>query len=527
MGNKETVIIVHGTWAAPGGDAPCWYEPPAAGAKNFASKLDDALQQRGSPARCWAHCRDGGPSFNWSGGNTWIERATASRALASYVNDLQSAGWTCHIVAHSHGGNVVAEALPSIGRKKGGTGFDGTVTTLGTPYIDTLSPISRLIDRRLRFADWVAWFFYLAILLMAMYVAAMAFSINLPDPSQQNEEDRKILVAFRAAAAFLLVALLAMGALSFFRSRGGSGWGQYWTLLGKDTTHPPFILAIGSTFDEAWQLLHHVRSIGNPLLVDRNVVRYLYRAHKEYIRRSRELHRINGASVWSDLSWWSRSASVAFIALFVAGGLAIPYFYLVYAPTLGVNVAVMSATDHLVTLFAGGVGFFTWFALVSVGTFLWGRSLYSAVWSPIRWLSTQLRAFGALPQELATYIVRWRGWFTLQQLALGLEGYRFALPEVGRQPSYMPQAIFRYEDLPSDVEARALERRSEWLTRHFGDVSQTFSQIAVSAADISELLRLIANDLSLVHAAYYTDDQCIARVSDWIAQRTDRSGGKG
>jgi hypothetical protein len=55
---KETVIIVHGTWAAPELGASRWYQPvygtPSVG--GFVGKLDDALGERGSPARCWAHC---------------------------------------------------------------------------------------------------------------------------------------------------------------------------------------------------------------------------------------------------------------------------------------------------------------------------------------------------------------------------------------------------------------------------------------------------------------------------------------
>jgi hypothetical protein len=29
----------------------------------------------------------------------------------------------------------------------------------------------------------------------------------------------------------------------------------------------------------------------------------------------------------------------------------------------------------------------------------------------------------------------------------------------------------------------------------------------------------IENDETLVHAAYYTDDECIARIADWISGR--------
>src|SRR5580700_8970751 len=55
---KETVVIVHGTWAAPEPDKTQWYQQPdsASATEGFVSKLDAALRERGSLARCWAHC---------------------------------------------------------------------------------------------------------------------------------------------------------------------------------------------------------------------------------------------------------------------------------------------------------------------------------------------------------------------------------------------------------------------------------------------------------------------------------------
>jgi hypothetical protein len=71
---KETVIIVHGTWAAPRHDVPdhfSWYQicPDGHHEPNFVSKLNKALEERGSSARCWAHCKGNGQIFGWSGEN--------------------------------------------------------------------------------------------------------------------------------------------------------------------------------------------------------------------------------------------------------------------------------------------------------------------------------------------------------------------------------------------------------------------------------------------------------------------------
>ena len=43
--------------------------------------------------------------------------------------------------------------------------------------------------------------------------------------------------------------------------------------------------------------------------------------------------------------------------------------------------------------------------------------------------------------------------------------------------------------------------------------------MTVTAADISALLQTVEEDQTLVHAAYYSDDECIARIADWIADK--------
>jgi hypothetical protein len=136
---------------------------------------------------------------------------------------------------------------------------------------------------------------------------------------------------------------------------------------------------------------------------------------------------------------------------------------------------------------------------------------------PIMWcLSEPKIIFTAL----ATYWVRAKAWAVLQRMAMGLEGYPFELPQVERNPSNgVNNAIIKYEDMPKDAEHRALNNRNTWISRHLGDVSETFSNMIVAASDITSLLRDVEADESLVHGAYYTDDECIARIADWISGR--------
>jgi alpha-beta hydrolase superfamily lysophospholipase len=140
---KETVIIVHGTWAGLEAGKNRWYQPVGVidAVQSFTAKLDAALKERGSPARCWAHCAQSDQIFHWSpGANDRVARTRAASALADYVVKFQNNGWVCHIIGHSHGGNVVIEAAASNEPL-------GKLVTLGTPFLDTTSPIRRSAQR--------------------------------------------------------------------------------------------------------------------------------------------------------------------------------------------------------------------------------------------------------------------------------------------------------------------------------------------------------------------------------------------
>ena len=71
--------------------------------------------------------------------------------------------------------------------------------------------------------------------------------------------------------------------------------------------------------------------------------------------------------------------------------------------------------------------------------------------------------------------------------------------------------------MPKSVEQRALANRGDWIASHLGDASETFSNMVVTASDLSKLMRLVESDETLVHAAYYNDDECVARIANWIA----------
>ena len=171
---KETVIIVHGTWAAPQPDKTQWYQQPdgVSATEGFVCKLDAALQERGSPARCWAHCTKDIPIFQWSGENSWIARTSAAGALADYVAKLRGEGWRCHIVAHSHGGNIVVEALSQIIAVHSPNTSLGIIVTLGSPFMDTMSPVLKRAAQARKILDFASW---IAFAIMAAAWAGLAY----------------------------------------------------------------------------------------------------------------------------------------------------------------------------------------------------------------------------------------------------------------------------------------------------------------------------------------------------------------
>ena len=131
-------------------------------------------------------------------------------------------------------------------------------------------------------------------------------------------------------------------------------------------------------------------------------------------------------------------------------------------------------------------------------------------WAPGRWQAHLLGGLLGLPTDVLTYLIRRKSWSVLVAIAMGLEHYRFELPRVEQRPNLRSNCIATYEDLPTSVLERAMLRRGDWIERHLGDVSKTFEKLFITSADLSSLLRTVEEDQSLIHASYYTDDECIS-----------------
>ncbi|MHC2718269.1 lipase family protein [Bradyrhizobium diazoefficiens] len=495
---KETVIIVHGTWAAPKAGKAQWYQPSAL-VESFVAKLNVALKERGSAARCWEHCADGDSFFHWSPGeNSWIARTQAASALADYVNNLRKEGWSCHIIAHSHGGNVVIEALPQIIAASEPNGSLGKIVTLGTPFMNTLSPIRRRAERQenlLKKIGWgIIWFYA-----FCLSLAALGLVLSLLDDTQSF-----IFVALALVILALLVVLR--------RRRRISDVVHVEAVSGNSAQPQASLLAIGCPTDEAWQVLHHLPTIDNPLAVRYGLLFHLISSVKSQAFRLRQVARIRGARSFRDIGLVAKCVA-AFLDFYVIAGI-FALFFAVYRSSSG-----DIAHQHQFRLMAFVVSMSPVFGVILalvLRPFL-GAAFYSAFWSPFRWCGQLLQSLASLGPALGTYLIRRWSWSVFLKVVMGLDNYDFDPPPITQCPGNLAEAFAKYENMPTRAEQRALEKRGAWIARHLGDVSQTFANLVVTASDLMSLLRMIEADQTLVHAAYYTDDDCIARIADWIA----------
>jgi hypothetical protein len=523
---KETVILVHGTWAAPVEGTQQWYErisvPTAE--KSFAAKLNAALEQHGSGARCWKHCHQDEKIFSWLGANNWIERTRAAARLGRYVRSLREEGWTCHIVAHSHGGNVVAEAVPAILRS-GPRGGRGKVVTLGTPFIDTASVVHRrqvARERRINIATLLA--LTLFVLLLALPLAFLlhdrfvVYDSRIAEAFNRGLEVYKTVTGYNISiylpamlCVFYVVIAYAL-VRRFMEERkhalqyGSRGWLTFWEQTTKRGVRPE-ILSINSNRDEAWQILNHLSTLRDPVKPRPGLIGFVRQSRLAYKDQEVQIAKINGRAIFEEMSVFDRTV---FAGIYLWSVLGFMGYYLCG------RIGIVDAVPLPIVVASAG---FTFMAFVMVWILMSGgrTSVISKLAAPLAVLPRIIGSLTVVPSAILTYIVRCRLWPMTTAAALGTEGYSYGLPSVKMQLALAPSGMVQYESLPDDVVNRALARRNAWAIRHFGGASETFAKDVLSAAEIKQLLEKILGDLSLVHAAYYTDDGCVDRIARWIA----------
>jgi hypothetical protein len=143
---RVLTVVVHGTFAG----HLRWWRLGDGAIPTFADRLESALSLRGLAGTVWKPALAAGrtyEAFGWSGRNRHDDRVNGGRRLAAELNTLaESAGATAdapltvHFVGHSHGGNVVLEAVARLAPAV----RPGRVVLLGTPLL-SFRPTLRIV----------------------------------------------------------------------------------------------------------------------------------------------------------------------------------------------------------------------------------------------------------------------------------------------------------------------------------------------------------------------------------------------
>jgi hypothetical protein len=321
-----------------------------------------------------------------------VARTNAAAALRDYVAALQKQGWRCHIVAHSHGGNVVAEALGNPAARSDAP--PGRIVTLGTPFMDTMSPILQSVERRGKIEDVGSWMGVLAMLLGLALVNYELYFINT-DP----------LGSFNLVVALVdLLVLAGVVWLIYRRNRRTARSEDRGASHAKDPGTPPQLLAIGSLMDEPWQMLHYLRNANDPLRIQSNPLSYALSVLRSNISNRSDIARIRGAKSYRDFAGTTRVALWALhvlTLLTVLVGLGAGFTYHELSGS-GWNDVVMT----ILALGLFGLCIFVLLSLVAFLTNSLGAGFYSAYVSPFRWCVRRLLCLGSIFSALATYMVR-------------------------------------------------------------------------------------------------------------------------
>jgi hypothetical protein len=483
MLDRETIVIVHGTFAAPKADGHPWYAPES----DFCKKLDAELERRGVRARCWAHLTsNGSPAtslFAWSGRNYWLERSDGAEKLRRYLQALTQAGWKCHVIAHSHGGNVVLEAL-GYGREGAPSWFDGTVVTLGTPFLPSTvgRPTGR--GRGPGILALLAWGTF-------WYLCLDRAPLSLGDLLVKNKW-------FWIATAVVVLLML----FCFLIYQGALGYGGYWLReFGVPTgtaITPARLVVIRSKLDEAYQLLRAVaereevaRSTPTPSTPIRLTLAGSARIAllRDWLA-TQQVHSEGQFQIYL-----SRQPAKTGFALFLI---------------VGIPVLCLFGTPGLVTRLVGSLGFLLlgYVALFKTSAFA------AAVLLPIRVVGTITLFVRSILSDIGFRVLHRHLYPILRLLAFGLPSWSFKSKSspVSLQPAYSAIWPFQVVELPEDLCAEAIAERDLTIGDALSTASQNFA--SWSATYWQEALSQMASDLTLLHTVYYRKDRAIALLAD-------------
>lgn len=243
MEQHPLVITVHGTFAAdPSDDGEQWWQRGSA----FTTALAERLADKGVPGI------DVRP-FHWSGLNSDQARLRAAAALAGTLATAKKADRPVAVIAHSHGGNVLMEALVQRRTRRP----LAAVLTLGTPFFRRrLKPLPTLIA-------------LFKVVLGLAVAPAMLMYAWMAFPTALDGSRIELIVLPLLILAFVVWAFLS-GTRALVRQRRASQRAQM-------AVAPDRWLVIQSPRDEAMRLLESAVAV-KPVFVSRAS------AHGQWVR---------------------------------------------------------------------------------------------------------------------------------------------------------------------------------------------------------------------------------------------------
>jgi len=483
---RETVVVVHGTFAAPTRlNKPFrktkWFEPEG----SFCAALDQCLERLGSNARCWQHLEKGSRvPFSWSGANDWEARREAATSLRGYLELLNRKGWTVHVVAHSHGGNVLLEAL-GIDSVRAPEWFSGKVVLMGTPVLERSASSVRLPLTSACFSA----------VLVAVLVGLLAFILWQTGAGLFG-------TPWNVPAVILVTVLIGMFCLYMSDDLGN--------LFG---TMSNTVLCLNNKSDEAFLILRKIKHQQNPLLVDR-------------IDRDA----IVSIAPTGRKSWWAMLADVhgsvrEYIRLAdrrgfpaVEAPLYFPSVILFILCAVSVTLILMLGVESVLLLDV---------LIVSVIIILWiflikPKVIVAAGFVPVRWIMGLVEYWWRMGLGVAISLSdRWakiRAWRMFQDFGFGFSGLPYGMEDhdVEMLSSMSPWCGFTYLEIPDAVASSTSALRGEFFRGQVDRILKGALDSAPASPFIGpELFAL--GDAPLVHNSYYAHPACIRKVAEWLS----------
>lgn len=494
---KETVIIVHGTFAGKGADdAPGWYAPD----ETFCKELDKELESRGSVARCWQHVPPGADYFHWDGANDWLSRFKAAARLRQELRRLHAQGWTVHLVGHSHGGNLIIDAITThLGRVE--SSFTGRVTLLGTPIFRDAAAFSerqRTLARRWSVAALVGWTL-LAVLSARDIDVLAAFALHSP-----TEGWAAIVGLILGVAALVLLVRVIRGV--------GSSYTWFRTnflptgVRRNEERRSPAFMLINSSFDEAYRSLSGLPQGANPLIgADQ----------RSTDSRAR-------SSFWSHLAAVSESGQRRLSTL-VAKTLATEHAGAVTAVGVAVVLVLLLWRPVLTSVATGplstageSLGFWVVVAAVMVAACFFDRFVFFPGIALLEGMSTIWRALVGLASLTFDVRIRNSVWGYVKSLSLGLSGAPRRVEDVtvSRMFETFDAEDCVYLELPAEIVDGVIQAQKTRLA----EIQEILYRKAAIWSPTHLREELEAVDFPLVHTTYYREPECIQKIADWLCE---------